>query len=298
MTIQPFTYDCIKTSGWLNGTSLALPHGLGHGWASMLWDMTWDLIDKYGFNRNIYGAWNLAGNTRALQYVIDGLKLQGCNPGLVVSSRGDHRRRRGPQQRRPRHVHAVGDVRPPRVRLQRRPGHDEPQRQHRGVRHASGLPARVRPTCPPGRADHDRGGPAVVADVQGRQRLPRAGHRDQATTRTRRQVDCTTLATVTPGQTAITPRPVPVPAVTRTGTSLSVAADGTYTYPWQTDDAWGNTCREFVLTTKTGVQHRAYFKFLARAQRRSGRRRHGAGDAGAVARRAGDVPAVRPGRCA
>ncbi len=26
---------------------------------------------------------------------------------------------------------------------------------------------------------------------------------------------------------------------------------------------WGATCREFVLTTKTGVQHRAFFKFLA-----------------------------------
>ena len=36
-----------------------------------------------------------------------------------------------------------------------------------------------------------------------------------------------------------------------------------YTYPWQTTTAWGDSCREFVLTTKTGVQHRAYFKFLA-----------------------------------
>ncbi len=36
-----------------------------------------------------------------------------------------------------------------------------------------------------------------------------------------------------------------------------------YTYPWQTTTAWGDSCREFVLTTKTGVQHRSYFKFLA-----------------------------------
>ena len=34
-TTQPFTYDSIKTNGWLNGTSLALPHGLGHGWAAV-----------------------------------------------------------------------------------------------------------------------------------------------------------------------------------------------------------------------------------------------------------------------
>ena len=37
-----------------------------------------------------------------------------------------------------------------------------------------------------------------------------------------RQVDCTTLATVTPGQVAITPRPVPVAAVTTAGKALSV----------------------------------------------------------------------------
>ena len=85
MSIQPFTYDSIKTNGWLNGTSLALPHGLGHGWAATLWDLNWDLIDKHGFNPNIYEAWNTGGNNRALQYVIDGLKMQGCGPGLVVA---------------------------------------------------------------------------------------------------------------------------------------------------------------------------------------------------------------------
>jgi hypothetical protein len=52
-----------------------------------LWDLNWDLIDKYGFNPNIYEAWNTGGNNRALQYVIDGMKMQGCGPGLVVGSR-------------------------------------------------------------------------------------------------------------------------------------------------------------------------------------------------------------------
>ena len=84
MELQPFTYDSIKSQGWLDGTSLALPHGLGHGWASVLWDMAWDLVDKHGFNPNAYGVWNSGGNNRALQYVIDGLKFQGCGPDLVV----------------------------------------------------------------------------------------------------------------------------------------------------------------------------------------------------------------------
>jgi hypothetical protein len=77
-----------------------------------------------------------------------------------------------------------------------------------------------------------------------------------------RQIDCQTRQTVTPGQEAITPRPLPVPATTRAGETLTVGADGVYRFPWQTDAAWAGTCREFVLTTRTGVQHRAFFRFL------------------------------------
>ena len=296
MSIQPFTYDSIKTNGWLNGASLALPHGLGHGWASVLWDMDWDLIDKYGFNRNLYAAWNTGGNTRALQYVMDGLKLQGCNPGLVVARDGDHRRRRGAQQRRRRHVHAVGDVRPPRARLQRRPGHDRPQRQQRGVRHAPGLPARLRGGGRRTGAHHRRGGHRR-SDCGSTPTTATAGSTSpRRTTRTRVRSTAQTLKTVTPGQVAITPRPVPVPAVTRGGAPLSVDADGVYTYPWQTDDAWGDTCREFVLTTKTGVQHRAFFKFLAATHADTGAGGTVPATLAADARHAGDVRAVHARR--
>ena len=47
-----------------------------------------------------------------------------------------------------------------------------------------------------------------------------------------RQVDCQTLQTVTPGQTAITPRPVPVDAVTQSGQSLTVDAAGCRLRTW------------------------------------------------------------------
>ena len=88
MTIQPFTYDSIKTGAWLNGVSLSTPHGIGHGWNSILWDMTWDLIDKHEFNPDLYGDWNTGGNNRSLQYVTDGLKLQGCSPGFIAARNG------------------------------------------------------------------------------------------------------------------------------------------------------------------------------------------------------------------
>ena len=88
MEIQPFTYDRIKTGGWLEGGSLATPHGVGHAWASVLWDMNWDLVDKHGFSPNMYTEWDTAGNTRAMQYVMDGMKMQGCSPGFVDGRNG------------------------------------------------------------------------------------------------------------------------------------------------------------------------------------------------------------------
>jgi hypothetical protein len=262
MNIQPFTYDSIKSNGWLNGGSLALPHGLGHGWASVLWDLDWDLIDKYGFNRNLYAAWNTAGNTRALQYVMDGLKMQGCNPGLVVARAAiiaaASERNNGDADtctlwatfaRRGLGYSAVQGT-------TNRNDNDEAFDTHpdclRGFEGVAAEPALT--TVAAGAPLELR----FTAD-NGYRGLDVATKNNPYT----RQVDCQTLKTVTPGQVAITPRPVPVPAVTRGGAPLSVDAAGVYHYPWQTDVAWGNTCREFVLTTKAGVQHRAFFRLLA-----------------------------------
>lgn len=72
-TINNFTYNNIK--------SQVAPHGVGSVWATMLWDLTWDLIDEYGFDPDIKNG--TGGNNIALQLVIDGLKLQVCSPGFV-----------------------------------------------------------------------------------------------------------------------------------------------------------------------------------------------------------------------
>ncbi|HEX9823536.1 MAG TPA: M36 family metallopeptidase [Actinomycetota bacterium] len=75
MAINPSTYNTIKTS--------AVPHGVGYVWATMLWEVYWDLIAKYGFNPNVYGDWTTGGNNLAIQLVVDGMKLQPCSPGFV-----------------------------------------------------------------------------------------------------------------------------------------------------------------------------------------------------------------------
>ncbi|MBP7999790.1 MAG: M36 family metallopeptidase [Chloroflexi bacterium] len=73
MSIDPRTYDAIKTA--------AVPHGVGSTWAAMIWEVTWALIDQYGFDPDFYNG--TGGNNMALQLVIDGLKLQPCSPGFV-----------------------------------------------------------------------------------------------------------------------------------------------------------------------------------------------------------------------
>lgn len=71
--VNDFTYDDIKTQ--------AVPHGVGSVWATMLWDLTWDLIDVYGFDPDFYNG--TGGNNISLQLVLDGMKLQPCSPGFV-----------------------------------------------------------------------------------------------------------------------------------------------------------------------------------------------------------------------
>ncbi len=73
MTINPVTYNSIKT--------LSQPHGVGFVFCSMLYDIYWDMIDLYGFDPDWYNG--TGGNNKAMQLVIDGLKLQKCSPGFV-----------------------------------------------------------------------------------------------------------------------------------------------------------------------------------------------------------------------
>lgn len=73
--VNPTTYGDIG--------GLAIPHGVGYAWATMLWEVYWNLVDTYGFNPDIYGDWTSGGNNLAVQLVIDGMKLQTCRPGFV-----------------------------------------------------------------------------------------------------------------------------------------------------------------------------------------------------------------------
>ncbi|MEM6784321.1 MAG: T9SS-dependent M36 family metallopeptidase [Bacteroidota bacterium] len=76
LSINPLTYADVADTG-----RISQPHGIGTVWATMLWEMTWSLIDRYGFDPDLTNG--TGGNNIALQLVTDGMKLQPCSPGFV-----------------------------------------------------------------------------------------------------------------------------------------------------------------------------------------------------------------------
>ncbi|TSJ46695.1 T9SS-dependent M36 family metallopeptidase [Fluviicola chungangensis] len=69
------------TYGNTNSNALSQPHGIGFVWATILWDLNWALIDEYGFDPNVKTG--TGGNNKAMNLVIEGLKLTACGPGFV-----------------------------------------------------------------------------------------------------------------------------------------------------------------------------------------------------------------------
>ncbi|MEA2604454.1 MAG: extracellular elastinolytic metalloproteinase [Acidobacteriota bacterium] len=62
----------------ING--MAIPHGVGSVWAEAAWRAYWALVDKWGFDPNLYNATGGSGNQRMMLYVNEGLKFTACNP--------------------------------------------------------------------------------------------------------------------------------------------------------------------------------------------------------------------------
>ncbi|HMN04145.1 MAG TPA: T9SS-dependent M36 family metallopeptidase [Flavobacteriales bacterium] len=75
MAVNPYKY------GSSNTFSFQGAHALGFLWATMLWDMTWALIQEEGFDPDMYHG--TGGNNTAMRLVMDGMKLQPCSPGFV-----------------------------------------------------------------------------------------------------------------------------------------------------------------------------------------------------------------------
>lgn len=78
MSVNPLTYADMASHPEV--------HDLGEIWCVTLWDLTWALVQQQGtIEPNLYNSTSLGGNAVALQLVMQGLKLQPCQPGFLDS---------------------------------------------------------------------------------------------------------------------------------------------------------------------------------------------------------------------
>ena len=58
---------------------------IGEVWAVILYDVYWNLVEKHGFQADWFdtSAEKLGGNVIMVQLVIDGMKLQPCDPNFI-----------------------------------------------------------------------------------------------------------------------------------------------------------------------------------------------------------------------
>jgi extracellular elastinolytic metalloproteinase len=251
MTVNGRTYGSLVTE--VPAGILTVPHGVGYVWASMLWEVYWNLVDKHGFNPDVYEPWTSGGNNLAIQLVMDGLKIQQCSPGFVDGRNAillaDQALTFGANQCEIWQGFAKRGL-----------GYSAAQGSSNSV--ADGTQAfDLPPTCEnftgfagavqdPPALNTAKAGSTLPAEfsLSGDQGLaifaadyPKSG-----------RVDCGTLAplgtlssTATPPDNALSYNP----------------ATDRYTYPWKTEKAWAGTCRALVLRFTDGVNELAYVRF-------------------------------------
>lgn len=82
-TINDYTYTDTNGMEYNNGSAIVPDvHSIGFVWATMLWDLNWEYVAKYGYASDVT-ANTTSGSARVLQLVTDALKLQACNPTFV-----------------------------------------------------------------------------------------------------------------------------------------------------------------------------------------------------------------------
>ncbi|KAL3418075.1 extracellular elastinolytic metalloproteinase [Phlyctema vagabunda] len=84
LTTNPYTYKSVN--------SLTAVHQIGTVWATILYEVVWNLVDKYGITASakptFSGGVPTDGRYLAMKLVIDGLALQPCNPTFVSARDG------------------------------------------------------------------------------------------------------------------------------------------------------------------------------------------------------------------
>jgi len=81
--VNGYTYADTNGMEYNNGQAIVPDvHSIGFVWATMLWDLNWEYVAKYGYASDVTSS-TTSGSARVLQLVTDALKLQACNPTFV-----------------------------------------------------------------------------------------------------------------------------------------------------------------------------------------------------------------------
>lgn len=245
MAINPATYASVA-----DVATISQPHGIGYVWNSMLWEVYWNLVDRHGYNPDVYGDWTTGGNNLAIQLVMDGLKLQPCRPGFVDGRDGillaDVALTGGANQCEiwrgfaKRGLGFSADQGNPANRLDGVAAFDLP---------ASCLAAVFGGFHPPVTGSPDVNAANAGSVVPVRFTLSGDGG---ALSIDSQPVDCLTLEPL--GE-------APAAPATPGGTGLEVDGDE-YHFNWQTDGAWANSCRRLTLRIPAASDAVAYFSFF------------------------------------
>ena len=75
MAVNTYNYSVIGTTNYRE------THSIGEVWTTVLWDLNWQFIYRNGFNADFLGS--TGGNNQFLRLVLQGCKLQTCNPGFL-----------------------------------------------------------------------------------------------------------------------------------------------------------------------------------------------------------------------
>ncbi|KAJ2908332.1 hypothetical protein GGI21_002994, partial [Coemansia aciculifera] len=86
--IRNFPYSTSLTTNpsmysFLDDPNYGEVHAIGEVWAEILYEVMWALIDKNGIAKDIFAHDLTKGNSIMLQILLDGMKLQPCNPTFV-----------------------------------------------------------------------------------------------------------------------------------------------------------------------------------------------------------------------
>ncbi|WP_423740520.1 M36 family metallopeptidase [Flavobacterium columnare] len=85
MTSNPYTYADLNKMWYpdpISKTEKINVHAIGTVWATILWDLTWAYINKYGYDSNIYNG--TGGNNKIMKIVLDAIKIDGCSPSFIT----------------------------------------------------------------------------------------------------------------------------------------------------------------------------------------------------------------------